>query len=617
MAEPGFLNNAEQMVKRLDDLSKSLEGVLQANDRLNNSSLSRSMGTNSESISNLIAVVKDSAEVLGQFGSLIESGASKFGMIGAAAGKFVSSLTGFSEDLVKFGTSSVEAGRVIADAFDAPSRPIRDMERNLFDLDRRFGASTERSREFQRAFDFEVGSKFADSLHLASNEMIDIIESTSRTSINLGQLNENVKVGTESVKLYAAATAYSAATGIGAYQAVSLLNDLLNKQGMTAQQAVDSLGMYSAISKTTGLAVEDVATSLNRSVSGFDKLGMTADFGRPALESFSRVVKDMGLGIEQSTDLADTLTRALGGLATNYTNAYLLFQRGGLNLSSMSAGGGVLGASIGMQAAMLRAERGGPEAQADMARQLTAGLRDTIASFGGGRIVTVEEAAETPGLQTQFYTQQQMLKQFGISDEGSANRVLDLLARLDEATASGNQDAQDALSQQIQAETDSRNQTMDASEKLERKIDAHISVTRAGYREQLMQGHQISEYLATMAAGYVESATGDLQARRTQLMQQVQKSAAESLEGGQFSYQQVMAGYQKYTESRENETGAMPPPVGATGAVINKAGDGMQIGNVHVTFGLTEEGKRVFQVVNVHDRKGAQSANNIVSNSGN
>lgn len=615
MAEPGFLNNTEQMSKRLEDLTKSLEGLIQANDRLNNSSLDRSMGQNSQSISNLISVVKDSAEVIGQFGTRIESGASKFGSIGAAAGKFISSLTGFSEDLIKFGALSVEVGKMVADAFDAPSRPIRDMERNLFDLDQKFGVSSERSREFQRAFDFEIGSKFADSLHLASNEMLAIIEATERTSINLGQLNENVKVGTESVKLYAAATAYSAATGITAYQTVSILNNLLNEQGMTAQQAVNSLGMYSAISKTTGLSIEDVATSLNRSVSGFGKLGMTADFGRPALEGFGRVVKDMGLGIEQATDLADSLTRALGGLATNYANAYLLFQRGGLNLSSMSAGGGVLGASIGMQAAMLRAEKEGPEAQADMARQLTAGLRDTIASFGGGRIVTVEEAAETPGLQTQFYTQQQMLKQFGISDEGSANRVLDLLARLDEATASGNQEAQDALAEQIQAEADSRNQTMDASEKLERKIDAHISVTRAGYREQLMQGHQIAEYLATMAAGYMEGVTGDLQARRAQLMRQAEDSAAQSLEGGQFSYQQVMAGYQKYTESREDE--AKPPTIGATGAVINKAGDGMQIGNVHVTFGLTEEGKRVFQVVNVHDRKGAQSANNITSNSGN
>jgi hypothetical protein len=120
-------------------------------------------------------------------------------------------------------------------------------------------------------------------------------------------------------------------------------------------------------------------------------------------------------------------------------------------------------------------------------------MRDTLASFTGGDIVTVQQAAESPELQNQFYTQQQLLKnQFGISDQGQATRVLDLLAGLDEAGRTGDKDTQAELQKQLANEMDSRDKTLDEWEKANRQLEVQSNLLAVIARPGLMAARDVA-----------------------------------------------------------------------------------------------------------------------------
>ena len=141
---------------------------------------------------------------------------------------------------------------------------------------------------------------------------------------------------------------------------------------------------------------------------------------------------------------------------------------------------GVLGSSIGLQAAMMEAEQTGD--QSNIAAQLAGGLRDTLASFTGGSIVTVGQAAENPAMQSAFYTQQQLLtKQYGM-DQQSATRTLEMLAGLDEAIQSGDTDLQAELQGQISEQMSADDKTLDLQEKMNRGIGSLVALFMANNR---------------------------------------------------------------------------------------------------------------------------------------
>jgi hypothetical protein len=175
----------------------------------------------------------------------------------------------------------------------------------------------------------------------------------------------------------------------------------------------------------------------------------------------------MGLGIENALELSTGLSGALAGLTSDYSAAYVTFQRGGLDIG----GGGALGASIGLQAKMLEAEKAGGD-QSELATQMSSAMKETIASFTGGQIITVQQADADPALQAQYYAQTKLLGDlYDIQDPAGAARTLDYLDQLDETIASGNKGQIDALNDQIQAGVDQKDATLGALEKLNAVTD--------------------------------------------------------------------------------------------------------------------------------------------------
>jgi hypothetical protein len=425
----------------------------------------------STAFEDLTAVATTATDGVSSLGSAVKAigkiAVGPFDLAGKAVQAFGASISISSALVGNLADGAHKAAKAYVNAFDAPSKGMRRLDREMFDLTKQFGGTIDEAERFSDSLKKETSSEFSRSLFITRGQMQDFMQVTKSTSLTFEQLSESVSTTLGATTLYNVALAASRSMGIDVRDGADLLNTAINKQGMTAEEAAGSFGMFAAVSENVGLRSSTVAKTLNNAVGSFSKLGLQAEFGRPVLEGFGRVMDNMGLGIENATGLTDTLTNSLAKLTTNYGNAYLMFQRGGLDIGG-GGGSGVLGASIGLQAAMLDPNTD----QAALGADLMGGMRDTLASFAGGEIVTVSDAAEDSSLQSQFYIQQQMLKtQFGINDEQSANRILELLQDFGEAQRTGNVDAQQSLSEQLQREQQGTDKTLDEWEKANRNLE--------------------------------------------------------------------------------------------------------------------------------------------------
>lgn len=492
------VTKASEAISRLNALGSTTSGNLD--------SQTKAFEDLSRSISGVSGLITETGSLLKSLTSSMIS--EDFAATIGAPFKFINDI------FITMTDTALGSMKVFSDIFDAPSRDIRYFDDQMFSLGKRFGDSVGEAEKFADSLKSQTFSQFGTTLKLTRDELKRYAEASSSTNLTLKDLNETIETTYGSTNLLAVATAFGESTNTYAGIVMRTLNDLIKKQGLSASEAADMLGLYAGVAKETGLSIESVTTSLNTAVSGFGKLGVTADFGKPALEGFSRTVKEMGLGLEQAGSLASDLSSALAGVASNYSTAFIMSQRGGLQYG---AGGGVLGSSIGLQAALLEAEKTGDQAQ--IGAELVSSLRDTLASFTGGEIVTVSEAAESPELQTQFYMQQQLLKsQFGLRDDASATRTLELLADIDEATKTGNIDAKRDLEEQLKTEVEGRDRLLGEFEKANRLLSAQSNylaiIARPGLQELKFTGEQLRELFVdpaiTVGGGKAAESLGGL-----------------------------------------------------------------------------------------------------------
>lgn len=463
-----------------------------------------SLGYNSsESVGGMVKSFKDLTDAANALKNpLTESGRLVNNIISGFTGVDIANqITQPLRDSMNILTSLPEKSREILEGmyeiFDKPSEELRKFDKEMFNVGKRFGDSIEASKEFADSLKLIPASGFGRELQIHQAELSKAYEAAGRYNLSQETLNKTITTSIGSTNLLTAAYAFGESAGMQAGGSITLLNTIVNSQGVAVEEVTGIFGTYVGVAKEVGMQIDDVASTLNRAVYGFSKLGVSADFGAPILEGFGRVVKNMGLGLDEAKDLTQSLSGALGGLTENYGNAYVMFQRGGLDFG---AGGGVLGASIGLQAEFLNAEKSGD--QAAIGSQLVGAMRDTLESFTGGNIVTVSEAAESPELQTQFYTQQQLLmNQFGIRDQSSATRTLELLSEIDDATRSGNTERKEELEKQLQNEAEGRDATLDSYEQMNRELQAQTLlltvIARPSLEKMQDAGKQLGELLLT------------------------------------------------------------------------------------------------------------------------
>ena len=406
--------------------------------------------------------------------------------------------TGFTAAVEK----AIKGGQAIMQTFEGPIAPIRAMEKELFNVEKRFGGTYESARQFGVEL-LRMTSSAGMEFFVTPEDLTAMRNGFAQNNVAIQKFRGTVETALGPMDKLAFATLHASSVGLSMGEYAQYTSRAMRDQGKSFEEASLQIQMFSDVAENTGLSVNSIADALGRGVQQFEKLGFASDFGRTFIEGFTRSLDDLGLGFGQALDLASSLTHALAKVTENYGTAFITMQRGGLDFGGGGASGGVLGAGIEYQAAVLEAEQTGD--QAEMGNLMAGAMRDTIASFTGGQIVTVSEAAEGGAQQKQaFFTQQKLLQDMYGLDQQSSTRTLELLKNLDEASSSGNRDLVDSLNQQLSEEVKGRDKTLTEQEKTNAQLSAISALNLVRNRvmlEQLAQGAATGRRIAVEAGG--------------------------------------------------------------------------------------------------------------------
>lgn len=417
-----------------------------------------SLATNIESVGRAIQGLGQNIPILAQFGETINFGTE-------VVTELLQTMTGIAD--VYYETMG---------AFDALSAGHRALYGDMYDLGTQFGRTFDEAKNFGLGILSVAGDiKGSDFGWLEAENLVESAKALSGNRVNMDKFSDSIVTSAGRFDLLTAATLQAGASGLETSDYFNTLSQAMIRQGLESQEAMEQLASFKDTAESTGISVKSISDTLTNLGNAFSKIGLSADFGRPLVKSFGDTINDMGLGIENATELASSLSNSLASLSTDYSTMFITAQRG--NLSDMM-GGGALGAGIQLQAKLLESE-GNPEAQAKLGAEMATALRDTIASFSGGDITTVQEAAGNPALEAQFYTQQRLLQQMYNLDDQTAVRTLDLLDRMGKAVDSGNQDLAKSLGEDLQDMITKNDETFDEQRKTNAWLSALVSEAQA------------------------------------------------------------------------------------------------------------------------------------------
>ena len=425
-------------------------------------------GKSMEAMTSTVKTLGSSLGALGDgFGGLIKL-VPGIGSVGKALSDIGSSAGSLTSAVGSLGDAFMN----VVKAGDAFSYINRELASSNYALAAQFGDTMDESVKFTN---FMLGN----SKRLAGadfgfqnfeSETKVMAEALSKSKISFDRMQESVTSTAGTLDLYSMAVLQSNSMGISAESYAKLMSEAMIDQGMSVQRASETLAMYSDIAKRTGLTVNTISGALSGLGGSFRKMGLDANFGQSFLDGFVKSLSETGIGIENAADLAKTFGSTMANLSTNYSSSFVTAQRGGLDQGS----GGALGAGIQMQARLMD-----PNAnQAEVGKELAGAVRDTIASFTGGEIVTVKDAAESrdPRMEQAFVIQSKLLgSMYGINDSTEQARTLELLQKMSEVEATGTEDGMAALGSQLKSALNLRQQTISNEEKLNRLGAAQIA----------------------------------------------------------------------------------------------------------------------------------------------
>ncbi len=370
-------------------------------------------------------------------------------------------------------SNTIAIAAAVVDGVDNIDEGLRGFQTEQFKVAGSLGETFEQSEKFGKSYRaiIEANSELSrDGLYIGSDDVKETITTLQKAGIAIDDLGKSSGVFGDRISYAQTMAAQAKAMGMTMADYDGKIAAMVRKNGLSMDDSMKLMAASQLIARDTGLRVDEVTSSLDSATSGFAKMGATIDFGRPILKGFAESIKDVGLGISQAGDLAATFSQSLLKIVESPALSYITSLKGGLGGTS----GGVLNPSIQMQSKMLDQT---PGAQADLARSLSEGMRDTLKSFTGGDIVTVKQAAESPDLQSKFYTQQQLLgSTYGISGTQDQNRVLEYLAKLQEATYSGDDEMKAQLEKQIQETLGANDKTFSIQEKMSQSLEKTVMI---------------------------------------------------------------------------------------------------------------------------------------------
>ena len=451
--EKGGLKKA---ISLADELTNSINSAESSWGELNKSILQ-----GGASFQNTISTMKQINSVAGgvatAFGGIIGVVPGLGGVTGAF-GKIGGAITGMLNLITKVPEAYLQVIRGI----DLFTQVQRDLKTEMFGLSAAFGGGLANAQEFT---DFltqfastVVGEDFG---HIGLSEMNKALGEVVKNKVPMDFLRESIETTAGSTDALTSSILQAAALGMGTEDYYKRLGDAIYGQGLSSQGAMEQMASFKQISEETGLTIGTVADAMQGLSSDYRKLGLNADFNTSIIRGFSYTMNDMGLGLENVGSLSKNLGSSIADLANNPGMAFITAQLGGLGTAS----GGALNPMIQMQAQLLSGED-----QGEFGETMLNAMKGLIENMGGGQIITLEEAAESPQLQMIYMRQNELLKGMYGLDAQTSVRTLDLLDRLGTATDDQRKDIVDELTNQINEGKDFRNDTISIEEQANREL---------------------------------------------------------------------------------------------------------------------------------------------------
>lgn len=197
----------------------------------------------------------------------------------------------------------------------------------------------------------------------------------------------------------------------GADAANFVRNSMLN-MGLSVDQVADYIGQMSVAMKDVDISYRVAADQISKTGSILGIFGDNASRATSLWSVFATTLRQGGVAATQVGEIFNQVASGIAGMSTQ-NRAFISM------MSGMFRGASALGGALRMELAMRTP--GGLESNLEA-------LTSSLARFGGGQIITLEQAANNPQLEMQFTLQRQMLgKLAGISNTEQQNRVLEVL----------------------------------------------------------------------------------------------------------------------------------------------------------------------------------------------
>ena len=188
----------------------------------------------------------------------------------------------------------------------------------------------------------------------------------------------------------------------------------------TPEKFAKNIGQIAAAQRETGLSAKIVTEGITSASQAMAIFGQGVGATARVWSNFTNALRNTGVPIQNVNRMVSSLTQAIAGMSMQ-NRAFI-----GM-MSGMVQGASALGGALKLELAM-RSE-GGLQKNLDS-------LTKTLSRFGGGQIITLEQAANNPQMEMQFALQRQMLGKFGVSGTEDQNRVLEALKGMQEGSVS-------------------------------------------------------------------------------------------------------------------------------------------------------------------------------------
>ena len=247
-------------LKRIKELEEQSNKLAESKTRLRESSDSLSTAINNltsmgakgtaqvrdqtDAYQNLIDAYKATGNVFSKVTAGLGAGIGQFGTFGKVVGGAISAVGGITKAFTNMAAAVGELPRDFIEGMDTYTRGMRSFEAGMFDMEKRFGGTIDQVRDFSDNMRMAASNPLAKSLHMTTNEMADFVKATKNSNVTQEQLSRVVQTGAGAIELYGAAAAFAASSGLDLGDGARILNSLLNKQGKSAQEATNMMGMY-------------------------------------------------------------------------------------------------------------------------------------------------------------------------------------------------------------------------------------------------------------------------------------------------------------------------------------------------------------------------------------